>query len=102
MGRGYRGTIEKLQAGETIQFRPVGNSMTPRVSSGALVTVEPIKDHTTVERGDVVLCKVRGKVYLHLVTAIKDGQFQIGNNHGHINGWTSSAKVYGKLIKVEE
>ena len=102
MGRGYRGTIEQLQAGETIQFRPVGNSMTPRVESGALVTVEPIKDHSLIERGDVVLCKVRGNVYLHLVSAVKDGQFQISNNHGHINGWTSAAKVYGKLVKMEE
>lgn len=76
--------------------------MTGKISSGQLVTVAPIKDpETEVEKGDIVLCKVRGRVYLHLVTAVKAGQYQISNNHGFVNGWTSADNVYGKCVKVE-
>lgn len=90
--------IERLKKGETVQFRPHGSSMLPKIRSGQLCTVEPVPfDQVSV--GDIVLCKVNGSEYLHLVKAIRDGRFQIGNNHGHINGWT--AAVFGKLIKVE-
>jgi hypothetical protein len=58
-------------------------------------------DPTTLESGDVVYCKVRGNVYLHLVKAVKDGRYQIGNAHGRINGWTGPKQVYGKLVRVE-
>lgn len=98
--------IQKLLAGETVSFRPSGNSMTPRIHSRNLVTLEPISDHSQLEKGDAVLCKVRGNVYVHLVTAIKgrmpDMEFQISNNHGHVNGWTGQQNVYGRLIKVEK
>lgn len=80
--------IEKLKNGETVSFRPRGNSMTPKIESGQLVTIEPVTDTKTIKRGDIVYCKVNGKIYLHLVTAIrKDGkQIQISNNHGFVNG----------------
>ena len=39
-----------------------------------------------VPGGDVVLCKVNGRHYLHLVKAIQGKRFQIGNNRGRING----------------
>ena len=35
--------VEKLKKGETVSFRPKGNSMEPKISSGNLVTVEPLK-----------------------------------------------------------
>lgn len=90
--------IEKLWAGDTIQFKPHGNSMTPRIASGELVTIEPAT-YTDIEVGDVVYCKVKGRVMLHLCTAIgKDGKLQISNNHGWVNGWTTT--VYGKVTKV--
>lgn len=92
--------IEKLQAGETVKFRPKGSSMEPKIKSGALVTVEPCADINLIKTGDVVYCKVRGKVYLHLVSAKKDNHLQISNNHGFCNGWTST--VYGKLTNVEK
>jgi len=92
--------IEKLKAGESVQFRPHGNSMQPKIKSGQLCTVEPIKDIISID--DMVLCKVRGKEYLHLVKAIKGDQYQIGNNHGYINGWTSNKSIFGKVVKVED
>lgn len=92
--------ITKLLAGETVSFRPRGNSMQPKIASGQLCTVEPVGKHV-VEAGDIVLCKVGGNEYLHLVKAVRHGGlYQIGNNKGHINGWT--AKVYGKLVRVED
>jgi len=92
--------IAKLRAGETVRFRPRGNSMTGRVNNGQLCTVEPV-DPATVKVNDVVLCKVRGSEYLHLVKAVQDGRFQIGNNKGHINGWVGSNGIYGKLTRID-
>ena len=94
------GYITKLQAGEAVSFRPRGHSMSPRIDSGQLCTVEPV-DPTTLRTGDIVLCKVRGAEYLHIVKAIQDGRFQIGNNRGFINGWVGSSAIFGKLTKVE-
>lgn len=93
--------IISLLDGKTVQFRPHGNSMLPRIKSGDLCTVEPISDHSNIHAGDVVLCKVRGKEYLHLVSATRDGRFQVSNNNGFVNGWVGPQSVYGKLVKVE-
>jgi len=51
--------IEKLKNGETVSFRPKGNSMQGKVDSGQLVTVEPIGERE-LQKGDIVLCKVNG------------------------------------------
>ena len=92
--------IEKLKAGETVAFRPRGNSMSGKIESGQLCTVVPAAPET-IAVGDIVLCKVRGHEYLHLVKAIQGKRFQIGNNRGRINGWVSANAIYGRLTKVE-
>jgi hypothetical protein len=74
--------------------------MSPKVESGQLCTVIPI-DPSALAVGDIVLCKVKGSEYLHLVKAMQDGRFQIGNNRGFINGWIGAHAIYGKLIRVE-
>lgn len=91
--------IERLQRGETVQFRPSGRSMEGIVGHKQLVTVAPVA-LGDVKVGDVVLCRVSGAQYLHLVKA-RDGKGRllIGNNKGGTNGWTTA--VYGKCIKVE-
>ena len=76
---------------------PRGQSMTPRIQSKQEIKVIPLD---RIEVGDVVFCKVKGNYFVHLVTAIKDEQVQIGNNHGHINGWTHRTKVYGRVVDV--
>lgn len=91
--------IEKLKNGETVQFRPRGNSMKGKIDSGQLVTVEPIGKRT-LEKGDIVLCKVNGTQYLHLVKAIRGERFQIGNNIGRINGWVTHNSIYGICTHV--
>ena len=52
----------------------------------------------------MVLCQVRGKQWLHLVTGMRnDGKsYQISNNKGHVNGWTTRDKIYGVVTKVED
>lgn len=75
--------------------------MRPRIKSGQLCTVEPI-DVTELDVGDIVLCKVRGAEYLHLVKAIQGPRFQIGNNRGHINGWITASSIFGRLVSVED
>ena len=93
---------QALQQGHTIQVVGRGNSMTPKVRSGDVVEVAPILDHSTLRKGDIVLCKVNGHFYLHLISAISPDaeQFQISNNHGRINGWTNRKNVIGKLVRI--
>lgn len=94
--------IPLLREGRTVQFRPRGNSMRPRIQSGQLCTVEPVSTETELRSGDVVLCKVRGAQYLHLIRATRsDGTYQIGNASGHVNGWVGRSSIYGRLVAVE-
>src|SRR5947207_15961357 len=92
--------IARLKEGQTVQFRPRGNSMRGKIESGQLCTVEPVTP-TTLKVGDVVLCKVNGKQYLHLVKAIQRKLFQIGNNRGRINGWVGENSIFGKCTRIE-
>ena len=92
--------IERLRKGETVSFRPRGNSMSGRIESGQLCTVEPV-DAAAIKVGDLVLCKVRGREYLHMVKAVQGSRFQIGNNRGRINGWISAGGIFGLCTKVE-
>jgi hypothetical protein len=94
------GYIEKLRSGETVSFRPRGNSMSGKIESGQLCTVAPA-DPGILEVGDIVLCKVNGREYLHLIKAIQGPRFQIGNNRGRINGWVGGNAIFGKLIAIE-
>jgi phage repressor protein C with HTH and peptisase S24 domain len=93
--------IAKLKSGATVQFRPRGNSMTGRIESGDLCTVVPA-DIATLAVGDIVLCKVGGVQYLHLVKARQGDRFQIGNNRGRINGWIGPRSIYGRCTQVEK
>ena len=92
--------IDTLRLGNTVQIRPRGHSMKGKVGDGDLVTLAPYSD-ADPEVGDIVLATVRGKVYLHLVRAIRDHSYQIGNNRGHINGWAGRGNIHGKAVKVE-
>jgi len=94
--------IAELRAGRTTKYKGHGNSMLPRIVSGAVLTLEPV-ELPNIKVGDVVLCKVKGNVFTHLVSALQGGpdnrRVQISNNHGHVNGWTTT--VYGRVIAVE-
>ena len=93
--------IEKLKDGETVSFRPRGNSMSGKIESGQLCTVEPV-DPVALEVGDIVLCKVNRYQYIHLIKAIQGKRFQIGNARGRINGWVTGNSIFGRCVKVED
>lgn len=92
--------VQKLQQGETAKVRPRGHSMTGKVNDGDLVTIEPC-DAATLKVGDIVLVKVKGHIYLHLIKAVNNGRFLIGNNRGGINGWVGANSIYGIATQVE-
>ena len=94
--RNYK--LEKLLNGETFETSEKGNSMTPILYSGQKHILAPA-NWESVEIGDAVYCKVHGNFYTHLVKAKNEKRgLQIGNNKGHINGWTK--QIYGKVIKI--
>ena len=79
--------------------RPRGHSMTGKVNDGDSVTVEPLGERE-LRHGDVVLCKVRGREYLHLVKATQSGRYLIGNNRGGLNGWVGRSAIFGVATRV--
>jgi phage repressor protein C with HTH and peptisase S24 domain len=93
----YPRIIERLQKGEKVALNPSGNSMTPLINSKDRIVLAALDRE--VVKGDVVLAKVKGRYYIHLVTAVgDDGRVQISNNHGHVNGWTRN--VYGRVVEI--
>ncbi|QEU83252.1 N-acetyltransferase [Streptomyces subrutilus] len=76
--------------------------MAPLVHGGRPVRVAPV-DPASVEVGDIVLARVAGTVHLHLVTAVDAARrrVQIGNNRGHVNGWTGHDRVFGICLSVD-
>lgn len=93
----YTKIIERLAKGEAVPLKPSGNSMTPRIKSRQQITIIPIDRYQV---GDVVLAKVKGRYYIHLLSGIDKDRIQISNNHGHVNGWTKRDKVFGRVVDV--
>ena len=92
--------IEALRQGKTIQVRPRGHSMKGRVNDGDVVTLEPCET-SNLAVGDIVLVRVKGRDYLHLIKALNQGRFLIGNNRGGVNGWVGHNCIFGIATKVE-
>ena len=97
-------TAQRLQAGETCKVTGYGNSMTPILLSGQPVVCEPVRKDTVLRKRDIILCKVKGHFYLHLIWAVKKGRggtetYLIGNNHGHPNGTIGRSQIYGRVIQ---
>jgi len=86
----------------TVTFRPSGSSMVPLIRSPQQVVVVPV-DPAKLEVGDIVLARVAGTVYLHLVWSVNlaGKRVQISNNRGHVNGWTSHDRVFGICVAVD-
>lgn len=93
-------SAQKLKDGEDGIIVGFGQSMTPLLKSGQPVKVEHLTDSTKLEKNDIVFCKVNGHYYLHKIISIKNNRFQIGNNHGHINGWIGRKDIFGKVIEI--
>jgi hypothetical protein len=76
--------------------------MVPLIRSRQPVVVAPV-DPSKLEVGDVVLARVAGTVYLHLVSSLDPARkrVQISNNRGRVNGWTSYERVFGICVAVD-
>lgn len=78
--------------------------MEGRISNGDLVTLQPCIAQDLVA-GDVVLARVQGRRYfhlvLHLIIAREADRFLIGNNHGRIDGWVTAQNVFGRVTRVD-
>ncbi len=98
--------MEMLRSGQAVEFRPRGGSMRPRIESGQLVRVEPRSDEEVLAVGTIVLCRVKGRSYLHLIKAIRgEGerrQFLIANARGRENGWIGGGLICGICSRVGE
>lgn len=91
---------DALRRGETVQIRPRGHSMTGKINHGDLVTLVPC-DPNAFGVGDIVLVRVHGTDYLHLIKAIQGERFLIGNNRGGTNGWVGKHAIYGVATQAE-
>lgn len=93
--------IEKLEKGEPIISREPGNSMTPILKSREPVILEPVSGWEGFRKGDIAYVKIHGRYYTHLVHGVDpDKGLLMGNNHGHIQGWTK--KVYAKAHLIPD
>lgn len=93
---------ERLAEGQRVTFRPTGNSMQPLIHSKDEVVVAPLAEGAVLEVGDIVLVRVSGSIYLHLVDAVDRPRerVRIANNRGRINGWAPLRQVYGVCVQV--
>ncbi|MFJ9693887.1 S26 family signal peptidase [Kitasatospora sp. NPDC101183] len=92
----------RVAEGATVEFRPSGASMVPLIRSRQAVVVAPVEP-ALLAVGDIVLARVAGTVYLHLVSAVEPARrrVQISNNRGRVNGWTGHERVYGICLSVD-
>ncbi|MFE6871987.1 S26 family signal peptidase [Kitasatospora sp. NPDC057692] len=92
----------RVAGGATVEFRPSGSSMVPLIRSRQAVVVAPV-DPSRLAVGDIVLARVAGTVYLHLVSALDPARrrVQISNNRGRVNGWTGHDRVFGICLAVD-
>ncbi|WP_371674136.1 S26 family signal peptidase [Streptomyces sp. NBC_00289] len=92
----------RIAGGATVTFRPSGSSMVPLIRSRQQVVVAPV-DPSKLQVGDVVLARVAGTVYLHLVSSVDLARkrVQISNNRGRVNVWTSHDRVFGICVAVD-
>jgi len=87
-----------LDSDGTGKMKAFGNSMTPILKSGTLLTFEKKEDY---DIGDIVFCKVKSR-YIDAHKIYKKDKkrgYLIGNNHGFENGWTH--QIFGKAIQAE-
>ncbi len=91
--------LRRLAVGEKVINKEGGNSMLPLIQSREPVTLEAV-DASKLERGDIVYVKVHGRVYTHKVLSVGQGEVQIGNNRGGVNGWTKLDNVYAIVTEI--
>lgn len=95
--------IERLKNGEILISKEPGNSMEPILKSREPVILTPFPDLATavrtLQKGDIVFAKVKGTCYTHKVYAVDPERgVCIGNNRGHLNGYTTDVYAQAHII----
>jgi hypothetical protein len=94
---------DALCRGETVSVQPRGHSMAGHINDGDLVTLKPCQVETVMP-GDIVLVRIQGRRYTHLVLhqvlELDASRLLIGNNLGGIDGWVAEQDVYGRVIGI--
>ena len=120
---------EQLLKGCSVQYRSSGSSLQPRVYSGDCCLFEPITDHDSLKKDDIVFCRVQPSdlYYAHKIFRIESldsdewdwtytaesapqmehggkRRFIISSNRTppRINGFCRDHHIYGRLIEVME
>ena len=98
-------TAQHLREGEICKVTGIGNSMTPILQSRQPVICIPVTEETELKKRDIVMCKVNGHYYLHLIWSVKRGKnnsdmYLIGNNHNHANGTIGRSQIFGKVVEI--
>lgn len=94
----YERLVNSLEETGTGVMKVFGQSMTPILKSGVVLTYEK---RETYEADDIVFSRVKGRfVDAHKITKKDEKKgYMIENNHGLQNGWTKT--IYGKVIRAE-
>ena len=90
--------MQELAEKGSIKMKVHGNSMTPIIESGSLLTFVKSDKY---EVGDIVFCKVKGRfIDAHKITKQSPEKgYMIANNHGWENGWTK--QIFGKVTEIK-
>ena len=76
--------------------------MTGKISDGATVTILPCRT-SELAVGDIVFAQIQGRRYshwvLHLVLAVEEDRFLVGNNHGRVDGWVALDNILGRVSR---
>ena len=109
---------QHLLSGEAVQYTSSGWSFAPRVHSGDCCLFEPITSESDLRVGDIVFCTVSstqlcqstsqnqpGRFYAHKITKVLTSEgghkvYEIGNNKGHVNGYSWPEDIYGRLYEA--
>ncbi|MFE6667434.1 S26 family signal peptidase [Streptomyces sp. NPDC057697] len=80
----------------------MASSMVPLIRTRQQVVVAPV-DPSQMEVGDIVLARVAGTIYLHLVPSedLARTRVWICNIRGRVNGWTSFGRVFGICVAAD-
>ena len=75
-----------------------------------MCTLIPVRFAETVNKGDIVFCKVQdsGEYYTHKVLSKgwdrkrHEEYYWIGNNRGRKNGWCYLEHIFGKVVEIND
>jgi SOS-response transcriptional repressor LexA len=91
--------IAKLKQDGKVQLKVYGTAMIPLLAPGDQVILRIITNNE-VYPGDIVLCRVNGRDYLHKIASVRLDRYQIADNKDFIKGWVTLSGIFGKCVKI--